>query len=84
MCARILADCTTGSTLLALYGNKLNRAIDLLNTVNKIVNHIHMIKSRKYGNQFEFDAYINVKNPMCAKHSLSTRMKSVKADGLFK
>jgi hypothetical protein len=69
VCACILAGCTTGSTLLILYGHKLNRAIELLNTVKKIVYHIEMKKSRKYGNQFEFDAYINVKNPMCAKHS---------------
>lgn len=69
MCTCVLAGCTTGTTLLILYGHKVHRAIELLNTVNKIVYHVQMIKSSNYGNQFEFDAYINVKNPMCAKHT---------------
>jgi alkyl hydroperoxide reductase subunit AhpF len=30
-----------------------------------------MTKSRNYGNQFEFDANINVKNPMCVPNTLN-------------
>lgn len=77
MCSCILAGIRTGSTLLVLYGNKLNRAIELLNTVNKTVYHIRMIKSRKYGNQFEFDAYLTSKI-LCVSNTLKHKKQVCK------